>query len=59
MIIWGGGAKRMSARELEEEVERTGKEIREDYLKMDAGGRNRPFADLLASSSTKDDKVVR
>ena len=59
VIIWGGGAKRMSARELEEEVERTGKEIREDYLKMDAGGRNRPFADLLASSSTKDDKVVR
>lgn len=47
MIIWGGGAKRMSARELQEEVERTGKEIREDYLKKDTGGRNRPFAELL------------
>ena len=47
VIIWGGGARRMSARELEEEIERTGKEIREEYLSKDTGGRNRPFAKLL------------
>ena len=50
VIIWGAGAKRMSARELFEEIERTGKEIREEYLKKDSGGRNRPFAELLDSS---------
>lgn len=33
MIIWGRGATRLSARELFEEVERTGQEIRE-YLSL-------------------------
>lgn len=47
VIIWGAGAKRMSARELEEEIERTNRQIREEYLTQDAGGRNRPFEQLL------------
>ena len=50
IIIWGVGAKRMSARELFEEIERAGTEIREEYLKKDPGGRNRPFAELLGRS---------
>ena len=50
MIIWGAGSKRMSAMELKEEIERTGKEIREEYLNQNSGGRNRPFAELLAGT---------
>ena len=50
IIILGGGAKRMSARDLLEEIGRTGKEIREEYLNRDSGGRNRPFARLLEHS---------
>ena len=51
IIILGGGAKRMSARDLLEEIERTGKEIREEYLNRDSGGKNRPFARLLEQSA--------
>ena len=36
--------------ELKEEIERTGKEIREEYLNQNSGGRNRPFAELLAGT---------
>ena len=50
MIIWGAGSKRMSAMELKEEIERTGKEIREEYLNQNSGGKNRPFAELLAGT---------
>ena len=46
-IIWGAGARRMSAAELEKEIQRPGAEIREEYLNRDPGGRNRPFARLL------------
>ncbi len=47
VIIWGAGAKRMSARDLEEEIERTNRQIREDYLSKNETGRNRPFERLL------------
>ncbi len=47
IIIWGAGAKRLSARELEEEINRTRIQIREDYLEKAPGGRNRPFEQLL------------
>lgn len=55
VIIWGVGAKRMSARELFEEIERTRKEIREGYLEKASGGKNRPFAELFAESLPKPD----
>ena len=55
VIIWGVGAKRMSARELFEEIERTRKEIREGYLEKASGGKNRPFAELFAESRLKPD----
>ena len=55
VIIWGVGAKRMSARELFEEIERTRKEIREGYLEKASGGKNRPFAELFAGSWQKPD----
>lgn len=48
-IIWGAGARRLSARELEEEIELTRREIREEYLDKESGGRNRPFAGLIQS----------
>ncbi len=50
VIIWGAGARRMSARELEEEMGRTRRQIREEYLMKEAGGRNRPFEQLLKNT---------
>ena len=47
LIIWGAGARRYSAADLQEEVDRSMKELRTDYLQAPASGRNRPFADLL------------
>ena len=47
LIIWGAGARRYSAADLQEEVDRSMKELRTDYLQTPATGRNRPFADLL------------
>ena len=51
VIIWGGGARRMSAGDLLDEVRRAEAEIREEYLLKDTGGRNRPFAELLGRTS--------
>ena len=60
VIIWGQGARRLSARELLEEVERTGREIREEYLSRGTGGKNRPFEKLLGDTAfIKPDNVVR
>ncbi len=55
VIIWSAGARRMSARELEEEMGRTRKQIREEYLSKEGGGRNRPFEQLL--KETKNLKI--
>lgn len=38
-IIFGSGARRMAARELKEEIDRTKEEIREGYLKPSLGGK--------------------
>ncbi len=48
LIIWGAGARRYSAADLQEEIGRAEKEIRSDYLQSPVSGRNRPFADLLS-----------
>ncbi|MCR5160329.1 MAG: NYN domain-containing protein [Lachnospiraceae bacterium] len=39
MIIWGSGARRLSARELREEIRETCREIQELYLKVHPGGK--------------------
>ena len=46
IIIWGAGARRMSARELKEAVEGTSREIRSDYLAKAGSGRNLLFDGL-------------
>lgn len=46
VIILGAGARRMSSRELREEIERTGKEIRENYLSKGESGKNMLFDSL-------------
>lgn len=46
MIIWGDGAKRLSAMGLKEEIDGTGVQIREICLGMERGKRNYPFEDL-------------
>ena len=48
LIIWGAGARRYSASDLKEEVDRAEKELRTEYLKAPVSGRNRPFAELLS-----------
>ena len=52
--IWGAGARRYSASDLREEIDRTEKELRTDYLKAPSSGRNRPFADLLSRENFPD-----
>ena len=47
VIIFGAGAGRLSARDLKEEIDRASEEMRAEYLRPSAGGKNRPFADLL------------
>ena len=39
MIIWGSGARRLSARELREDIRETCREIQELYLKVHPGGK--------------------
>lgn len=47
MIIWGSGAKRLSAQGLREEMEQTSAEIRNEFLlKPRPGERNLPFREL-------------
>ena len=46
VIIWGAGARRMSARELKEEITLTCREIQEEYLKTHPGGRRYLFENL-------------
>ena len=48
IIIWGAGARRMSARELRESIEGTSREIRSDYLTKSGTGRNLLFDGLPA-----------
>ena len=43
VIILGQGGARMSARELEEDIERTSQEIRKEYLEKQKNGRNYLF----------------
>ena len=47
LIIWGEGARRMSARELQEEIEAVDIRIRETYERYNSKEKNRPFEDLL------------
>lgn len=47
VIIWGAGARRLSAADLKEEIERTQTELRSEYLPGNVSGRNRPFEGLL------------
>ena len=47
MIIWGGGAARLSAQGFRETVDRTAGLLREQYIGMPAPERNRPFEALL------------
>ena len=54
LIIWGAGARRYSASDLKEEVDRTEKELRTDYLNAPVSGKNRPFADLLSRENFPD-----
>ena len=47
LIIWGAGARRMSARELKEEVERASEELRERYLNRQSSEKNYAFRKIL------------
>ena len=47
LIIWGEGARRMSARELAETIEAVDIRIRETYERYNSNEKNRPFQDLL------------
>ncbi len=46
MIIWGQGAKRLSARGLYEEIRETFQEIQKEYLRTHPGGRHYLFENL-------------
>ncbi len=46
MIIWGEGARRMSARELKEEVEAVSEKIRETYARYNSKDKNKPLEGL-------------
>lgn len=46
-IIWGAGARRMSARELKNEIELTQQELRERYLDRQENERNYVFQKIL------------
>ncbi|MBS6646368.1 MAG: TetM/TetW/TetO/TetS family tetracycline resistance ribosomal protection protein [Clostridiaceae bacterium] len=46
LIIWGQGAKRMSAQELFGEIELVGKTIKEQFLGQKTGEKNYPFKGL-------------
>lgn len=46
LIIWGQGAKRMSAQELFGEIELVGKTIKEQFLGKKTGDKNYPFKGL-------------
>ena len=52
LIIWGEGARRMSARELKEEIEAVDIKIRETYERYNSKEKNRPFEDLLQEDQT-------
>lgn len=47
LIIWGAGARRLSARELKEEVERADEELRERYLERQSSEKNYAFRKIL------------
>ncbi len=47
LIIWGEGARRMSARELKEEVEAVNIKIRETYESRNSKEKNRPLERIL------------
>lgn len=46
IIIWGSGAKRLSAAALKEEIESTNEEIRMNHLTQSQGNKNFPFAEV-------------
>ena len=46
IIIWGAGARRQSARELKEEIALACREIQEEYLKKNPGGKRYLFENL-------------
>ncbi len=47
LIIWGAGARRLSARELKEEVKRADEELRERYLERQSSEKNYAFRKIL------------
>lgn len=51
MIIWGEGARRLSARDLKEEMERAHSEMRERYLENQQSDQNYAFQPLLSEKT--------
>ncbi len=53
LIIWGAGARRLSARGLKDEIEQAEKEIREQYLEKQTE-KNYAFQELLSEEKVKE-----